>query len=120
MHIASVHRAGAAHIQPLWDILYKDRKQWTRAQLEREGLEIDPDLRQCLQWWNDTLKRPNICRKLWLLPSESLLLWSKDFANRLMQNVITICTDASNDGWGASTGHTHQRVCGLTGKDAIQ
>lgn len=104
VHIASVHRAGAAHIQPLWDILYKDRKQWTRVQLEHEGLNIDPELRECLSWWKQTLSVPNIQRKIWVSPSNSLFLWSKLSANELVGNAFTICTDASNQGWGASTG----------------
>lgn len=104
VHIASVHRAGAAYIHPLWDILYKDRKQWTRAQLEHEGLIIDPELNECLSWWKQTLSTPDIKRKIWVSPLDSLFLWAKSSTSELAKHAVTICTDASNDGWGASFG----------------
>lgn len=107
VHISSVHRAGAAHIQPLWEVLYKERKQWTRAQLERHGLSIDSELLSCLLWWKETLSIPNIQRKIWESPTGELFLWSKYSVFQAAQYSITLCTDASNEGWGASTGvHT--------------
>lgn len=104
VHISSVHRAGSAHIQPLWDILYKDRKQWTRAQLEREGLTIDSELIECLNWWKETLLVPDMSRKVWVSSGDELFLWSCGSARSTAKHAQTICSDASNIGWGACTG----------------
>lgn len=104
VHISSVHRTGAAYIQPLWDVLYKERSQWTRKQLERHGLTIDPELLACLHWWKAILAIPNIHRKLWNSPKKALFLWSKVSVCQAVENAYTIATDASNYGWGASTG----------------
>lgn len=104
VHISSVHRAGAAHIQPLWDVLYKERTQWTKATLERHGLTIDPELHSSLLWWKQILSVSEIRRKLWYSKSGSLFLWSHNSASISARNALTICTDASNEGWGASSG----------------
>lgn len=104
VHISFVHREGAANIQPLWDILYKERTQWTRAQLEREGLTIDSELHSCLQWWRNLLSIPDIRRTVWVAPNGDLFLWSMASAKDSVANAKTICTDASNEGWGASSG----------------
>lgn len=103
VHIASIHREGAAYIQPFWDILYKERKQWTRQQLEREGLTIDPELHNCLQWWKGSLSVENVERRIWVSPSRRLFIWSKNAVEEMASNAQTICTDASSAGWGAST-----------------
>lgn len=104
VHISSVHRDGAANIQPLWDVLYRERTQWTRASLERHGLTIDPELHACLNWWIQVLSEKDICRKLWCSPSGKLFLWSHSSASGMTVYAQTICTDASNVGWGASSG----------------
>lgn len=104
VHISSVHRDGAAYIQPLWDILYKERKQWTKAHLEKEGLTIDPELNECLQWWKQILSIPDISRKIWSSANNELFIWSRNSSEHTVKQALTICTDASNIGWGASTG----------------
>lgn len=103
VHIAFVHRAGAAFIQPLWEILYRERQVWTKAQLEREGILIDEELTECLEWWKEVLSVPNICRRIWTTPTGNLFLWTQHTTVDAMEQVQTICTDASNEGWGAST-----------------
>lgn len=104
VHIAFVHRAGAAQIQPLWEVLYRDKAVWTKRELEQEELTIDMELRACLQWWKEILEIPHLQRKVWVSPANQLFLWSHDSATALAQFSKTICTDASNAGWGASTG----------------
>lgn len=98
VHISSVHRGGAANIQPLWDVLYRERTRWTRASLERQGLTIDPELHACLNWWMQILSVSDIHRKLWCSPSRTLFLWSHNSASVMAKYAQTICTDASNDG----------------------
>lgn len=104
VHIATVHKAGAANIQPLWDVLYLDKKQWTKVQLEREELTMNKDLEECLHWWENTLSEQNIQRDMWKTAHGQLFLWSKTTAEQHPELAKTICTDASDIGWGASTG----------------
>lgn len=106
VHIATVHKAGAANIQPLWEILYADRKQWTKAQLLKEKLTMNDELKESLQWWKDVLSEANIHRKIWCDVDRKLFLWSSDTATLMPGVAKTICTDASDHGWGASTGIT--------------
>lgn len=74
VHISFVHRAGAGNVQPLWNVLYKERKEWTKLQLEREGLFIEPDLLHCLQWWVRALSHENLQRIAWMTPTKQLFL----------------------------------------------
>lgn len=103
VHIASVHRAGAANIQPLWDVIYTEKKQWTRALLEKETLVLDDDLVECLHWWKDVLSHKNIERRFWKTPEGQFFIWSNKMAEFFAHRAITVCTDASDSGWGAST-----------------
>lgn len=103
VHTSFVHRAGAGHIQPLWDVLYKERKGWTKFQLEHEGLHIDPELQQCLLWWSNALSVSNLQRKAWLTPAKQLFLWTRESVDCMAPYAATVCTDASYEGWGACT-----------------
>lgn len=103
VHIATVHRAGAANIQPLWDVIYMEKKQWTRSLLENEPLTVDDDLKDCLQWWEKALSIQNIERKFWKTFGGQFFIWSNKSAERFAHRAITVCTDASDSGWGAST-----------------
>lgn len=104
VHIAFVHREGAAYVQPFWEVLYKERKTWTRTLLEQEELTLDAELKECLIWWKDALLVPNIRRKIWVSPTGQLFLWTQQAIQSMSTQALTICTDASNDGWGATTG----------------
>lgn len=104
VHIATVHKAGAANIQPLWEVIYFDRKQWTKKQLEKEMLAINDDLFECLQWWEEVLSNTNLTRKIWKTPDGHLFLWSMKAVDQHASQALTIATDASDEGWGASTG----------------
>lgn len=85
VHIATVHKAGAANIQPLWDVIYLDKKQWTRTQLEKEIYAIDDDLRDCLQWWEKALACTNIERKLWMTADGELFMWLMNTVKKLLR-----------------------------------
>lgn len=104
VHISAIHKAGAGHIQPLWNIIYKDRTQWTRNQLARETLTLDDDLTACLKWWKQVLQSTQITRKIWVADDRRLFIWGSYTAAIDTYQAITICTDASDLGWGASTG----------------
>lgn len=104
VHIATVHKAGAANIQPLWEVLYLDKKQWTKAELIKEQLTVSQELKDCLLWWKDVLTEVDIHRKIWQSEKGKLFLWSIDAATANPEMAKTICTDASDIGWGASTG----------------
>lgn len=103
VHIATIHRAGAANIQPLWEVIYREKKQWTKALLQKETLTLDEELKECLKWWEATLSSKNIERKFWKTPHGQFFLWSDKTAESFATFATTVCTDASDSGWGAST-----------------
>lgn len=104
VHIATVHKAGAANIQPLWEVLYFDKQQWTKTLLNKEKISMTDELKECLLWWKNVLQNTNIHRKIWREKNGKLFVWSQDMANLNPGVAKTICTDASDQGWGASTG----------------
>lgn len=106
VHISAIHRAGMGHIQPLWNIMYHDRKTWTKKQLMQTILEVDVNLIQSLTWWKNILSQQFITRRIWCVENQPLFIWGRDTAIKDRYNAITICTDASDKGWGASTGIT--------------
>lgn len=103
VHIASVHRHGWAHTQPLWDVLYNKHTVWTRKTLQRTSFSQSTELTECLKWWAAALATP-ISRKIWVSASGALLLWDNLTARLMLDHPITITTDASSVGWGASWG----------------
>lgn len=106
VHIATVHKAGASNIQPLWEMIYMDKKTWTKAQLERVEITLDNDIIQCLLWWRQVLSYPNIQRNIWKETNGRLFLWTVNKANRQPDLAQTMSSDASDSGWGAVTGVT--------------
>lgn len=106
VHISVIHKAGMGHVQPLWEIMYRERKIWSKRQLTREILQIEEETKECLVWWRNILEHPNITRRIWVAENQSLFIWGRDTALTDRFHAITICTDASDTGWGASTGVT--------------
>lgn len=105
VHIASVHRHGWSHTQPLWDVLYAEDTMWTKKALKRASFTQSSELIECLIWWAKALASP-IERKIWIASNNSLLLWEQSTAVTIPDRPLTITTDASSTGWGASCG-TH-------------
>lgn len=103
VHISAVHRAGAGHVQPFWDVLYADRSQWTRRELASEMFTMNDELVHCLQWWRRVLTQTSITRRIWVADDKRLYLWSHNTALRETYQARTVCTDASDEGWGACT-----------------
>lgn len=48
VHISAIHRAGMGHVQPLWEIIYRERKIYTRRQLTQEVLQVEENANECL------------------------------------------------------------------------
>lgn len=103
VHVSAVHTAGASHTQPLWDVLYENKTSWTRRQLASTRFSIQPQLRIDLLWWQSRLEHP-IYRRIWTRYTNSLFLWDKRTAETNPHGAVTITTDASSTGWGASMG----------------
>lgn len=104
VHISAVHKEGMGHVQPLWNIMYADRTTWTRRQLMHEVLTVEESLKDSLQWWKAVLQQPQVSRKIWMSKRKKLFIWSRETAIEEQYEAITLCTDASDTGWGASTG----------------
>lgn len=102
-HTSAIHPAGWACTQVFWDILYDDHKYWTKKALRSTHYEEQPLLKDTLTWWARTLENP-ITRKIWQTEEKRLFLWGTETARSHMRNAVTITTDASDHGWGASWG----------------
>lgn len=103
VHMASVHRHGWSHAQPLWQALYKDNTVWTKKALRRTSFSRTSELKECLTWWAKALASP-IERKIWIASNQSLFLWEQYTAMTMPDRPLTITTDASSSCWGASCG----------------
>lgn len=104
VHISAIHKGGMGHVQPLWNVMYSEKTTWTKRELTAEILTIEEDLTECLRWWELVLAEENITRKLWRKTTGNLLLWTTETAISDRESAITLCTDASDWGWGAATG----------------
>lgn len=56
LHISAIHRAGKGHVQPLWIVIYRDRKSWTKRQITAQILTVEENLKECLTWWKTMFK----------------------------------------------------------------
>lgn len=101
VHSTAIHTAGWAHVQPLWDMLYHKKGAWTKRQLKKATLVVSPELEHCLTWWSMQFEHV-MQRRIWHLPNNRLQLWDSNAALFDVANAITIMTDASSSGWGAS------------------
>lgn len=103
VHVSSIHTNGWAHTQSLWNVLYNENREWTRKQLRNTHCHKTRQLNDDLQWWRETLTLP-INRKIWMTPDGQLFLWDRHAAENRPDAAITISTDASDHGWGATLG----------------
>lgn len=69
--------------------------------MSRVTFNVTDQLRLDLTWWLDQLEHP-IARKIWKLNDDRLQMWDAMTAIIDPAQPITIITDASSTGWGAS------------------